>query len=156
MKKTFALLIYKLYELKILLGEFYENFSSSDVVYNNYALKNTVRILTLQEQKHVNFYRQRVKESEAGEEYIIDDEIFSQFEFQIINLKQSLSTYGIRSAGQLIAKAIDIQNKQIFLITSIKEALKPDSSSLMGYILDALLDEERKYLTNLLPFHKLS
>lgn len=156
MKKTFALLIYKLYELKILLGEFYENFSSSDVVYNNYALKNTVRILTLQEQKHVNFYRQRVKESEAGEEYIIDDEIFSQFEFQIINLKQSLSTYGIRSAGQLIAKAIDIQNKQIFLITSIKEALKPDSSSLMGYILDALLGEERKYLTNLLPFHKLS
>ncbi len=84
MKNTFVILLYKLFELKIFLEEFYENLSLSETVIDNYALKNTARILAAEEKKHVDFYRQCVKKSELGEEYIIEEDIMSQIEFHLI------------------------------------------------------------------------
>ncbi len=156
MKNTFVIVLYKLFELKIFLEEFYENLSLSDTVKDNYALKNTARILASEEKKHLDFYRQCVKKSELGEEYIIEEDIMSQIEFNLINLKQTAGSYGIWTSGQLIAKAIDNQNKQLFLITRIKEMLKPGKDSLMDEILNALLLEEQEHLNNLLPFRKLT
>lgn len=156
MKNTFVILLYKLFEMKIFLEEFYENLFLSDTVNNNFALKNTASILASEEKKQLEFYRQCVKKSELGENYIIEDDVMSQIEFYLINLKQTAGSYGIGTAGQLIAKAIDNQNKLLFLITRIKELLKPDTDSLMGNILNALLLEEQKHLNNLLPFRKLN
>jgi len=155
-EKTFTILLYQLLELRIFIEEFYENFSLSDTAKNNYALNNTSWILAAEEKKHINFYRQWVKEAEPEKDYIIENGVFSQFEFQLINLKQSLSSYGIYTAGQLIAKAIDIQNNLIFLITNIRDTLKTDRNFPMNHVLDAILKEEQKFLASLLPFRRLS
>lgn len=156
MKNTFVILLYKLFELKIMLQEFYENLSLNDLVRNNFALNNTARILALEEKKHVDLYRQFVKKSEMSAEYIISDDIMGQVDFYLINLKQSISSYGIVTAGQLIAKAIDTQNKQIFLITRTQEGLNKEMlPQFAGEILNSLLMEEQKHLNNLLPFNKI-
>ncbi|WFR56259.1 hypothetical protein QA584_21980 [Anaerocolumna sp. AGMB13025] len=155
MNNTFVILLYKLFELEIMREEFYGNLSASVLSESNYAFKNTAKILAAEEKKRVDSYRKAVKKSEAEEEYVIDNGIMGEVEYALINLKQSISSYGIITAGQLIAKAIDTQNKQIFLITHILDLLNEKRPSFATEILNTLLQEEQKHLKNLMPFNKM-
>jgi hypothetical protein len=154
MNNTFVILLYKIFELEILREEFYGNLSVSVLADSNYAFRNTAKILASEEKKHVDSYRKAVKKSEAEQEYSIDDGVMGEIEYSIINLKQSISSYGIVTAGQLIAKAIDTQNKQIFLITHILNLLD-ERPSFVTEILNTLLEVEQKHLKNLMPFNKM-
>ncbi len=156
MKNTIVILLYKLLELEISLEEFYENLVLNDFVNSNFALKNTAVILAAEEKKHVDIYRQFVKQAELKEEIIIADSIMGQVDYFLINLRHSINSYGIVTAGQLIAKAIDNENKQIFLITQIMELLKIETMPLFLQEMFAfLLKEEQKHLANLMPFNKM-
>lgn len=155
MNNTFVILLYKLFELEIMREEFYGNLSASVLSESNYAFKNTAKILAAEEKKRVDSYRKAVKKSEAEEEYVIDNGVMGEVEYALINLKQSISSYGIITAGQLIAKAIDTQNKQIFLITHILDLLNEKRPSFATEILNTLLQEEQKHLKNLMPFNKM-
>lgn len=155
MENTFVILLYKLFELKIMLEDFYKNLTINGSEIYNYALKNTAAILAAEGKKQIDSCRKIVKKSEQEEEYIINNDIMGQLDFNIIKLKQSLTSYGISTAGQLIAKAIDIENKQIFILTQIIDMLKSHTPpEFIEESLTVLLKEEQKYLSNLLPFNK--
>ncbi len=156
MKNTIVILLYKLFELEISLEEFYENLSQSEIAGTNFALKNTAGILAVEEKKHVDLYRQLVKEAELKEEFIIIDEIMGQIDYFLINLKQSINGYGIINAGQLIAKAIDNENRQISLISKITDLFKNETPpAFINEIFTFLLNEEQQHLANLIPFNKM-
>lgn len=156
MKNTIVILLYKLFELEISLEEFYENLSQGEIAGTNFALKNTAGILAVEEKKHVSLYRQLVKETELKEEFIIIDEIMGQIDYFLINLKQSINGYGIITAGQLIAKAIDNENRQISLISKIIDLLKNATPPVfINEIFTFLLNEEQQHLANLIPFNKM-
>jgi hypothetical protein len=155
MKNTIVILLYKLFELEICLEEFYENLSQSEIAGKNFALKNTAGILAVEEKKHVDVYRKLVKETELKEEFIINDDIMGQIDYFLINLKQSINGYGITAGGQLIAKAIDYENKLIFLMSQITALLKKVTPpSFINEIFTFLLKEEQQHLANLMPFNK--
>ena len=152
MKNTITDLLRKFLDLGFYLEKFYRHFIDNE----NYALKNTAAILAAEERKHIEIYSDLVKETEARDEYPIEDELMGYVNYLLINMKQSLNNYGITTPGQLIAKAIDNENKQIFLISQIIEmlsdsALPPDIHEIFKF----LLSEEQGQLANLLPFNKL-
>ncbi|MGB8454050.1 MAG: hypothetical protein WCD89_17195 [Anaerocolumna sp.] len=156
MKNTIVILLYKLFELEISLEEFYGNLSQNDNAVNNNALKNVAGVLAAEEKKHVDLYRRFVKETELKEEFVIKDDIMGQIDYILINLKQSINGYGILTAGQLIAKAIDNENKQIFLTTQITDLIKNETPpSFVNEIFAFLLGEEQQHLANLIPFNKM-
>ncbi|QHQ61123.1 hypothetical protein Ana3638_10375 [Anaerocolumna sedimenticola] len=152
MKNTITDLLHKLLDLGYYLEKFYRHFRDNQ----DFALKNTAAILASEERKHIEIYRNIVKEVETKEEYPIEDELMGYVNYLLINMKQSLNNYGIITPGQLIAKAIDNENKQIFLLSQIIEM--SSTAALPPYfheILTFLLKEENNQLANLLPFNKL-
>ncbi|GEM_PF-6502941 len=156
MENTIVILLYKLLELEISLEEFYENLSQNDFVKTNSALKNTADILAAEERKHIDVYRRFVKQTQLKEDYVIHGDIMGEVDYLLVSLKQSIQGYGIVTAGQLIAKAIDYENKQIFLISRIIELLKKETlPPFINEIFVILLNEERKQLANLVPFNKM-
>ncbi len=156
MENTIEILLYKLLELEISLEEFYENLSQSDFAKANYALKNTAGILAAEEGKHIDVYRRFVKEMDLKEDYIIDDHIMGEVDYLLVSMKQAIQGYGIVTAGHMIAKAIDNENKQIFLISRITELLRKEPlPSFINEMFLFLLNEEQRHLSNLMPFNKM-
>ncbi|WMJ89690.1 hypothetical protein [Anaerocolumna sp. MB42-C2] len=152
MKNTNTDLLHKLLDLGFYLEKFYEHFLENQ----NFALKNTAAILVSEERKHIEVYSNLIRDEEAKEEYPIGDELMGYVNYLLINMKQALNNYGIVTPGQLIAKAIDNENKQIFLLSQIIEM--SSASSIPPYfheILTFLLKEENRQLANLRPFNKL-
>ncbi len=153
MKNSIIIILYKLLEAEIFLEDFYGKFAHSDFVKNIYALKNTAIILTDVENKHAQVFKRLIEETESKKTVILDENIMAEVDYILVNLKQSMNSYGITTAGQLIAKAVDNENKHIFLMSHIIKLLKKETS--VSYIKELfvfLLEEEQRHLANLRPF----
>lgn len=154
MKEPILSLLHKLRDLEEYLEDFYRNLSQNEKIKENIALKNTASILALEEKRHAALYQELIKQAEAGETVPVEHEILSRTDYFLITIKQSVSGYGILSAGQLIAMAIDWENKQIFLMNQILDMLKEEAAP--DYILEVfsvLLQEEKRHYENLQPFN---
>ncbi len=154
MKEPILSLLHNLRDLEEYLEEFYRNFSQNEKIKENIALKNTASILALEEKRHAKLYQELIKQAEAGETVLVDQELLTRTDYFLITIKQSVSSYGILSAGQLIAMAIDWENKQIFLINQILDMLNQEAAP--DYILEVfsvLLQEEKRHYENLQPFN---
>lgn len=123
MNGTILTLMEKLLDFHIFFEGFYENRLKNKLMIDDYALKNTAAILKSLESKHCELYRETMN-SYSKYDIPISENIMSEVDFFLITLKQSLSGYGIMNAKQMIANAIDYENKQIFLLSKIIDMLK--------------------------------
>ncbi len=142
----------KLLDFHIFFEGFYENLLKSKLIIDDYALKNTAAILKSLESKHCELYRETIH-SYSKNNIPVSDNILSEVDFFLITLKQSLSSYGIMNGKQMIANAIDYENKQIFLLSKIIDMLaieKPDNDSVT--LMEMLKKEEENNLALLNPF----
>jgi hypothetical protein len=154
MKEPILSLLHKLRDLEEYLEDFYRNLSQNEKIKENVALRNTASIFALEEKRHAQLYQELISKAEGEETIFVDHEILSRTDYFLITIKQSVSGYGILSAGQLIAMAIDWENKQIFLINQILDMLKMKAAP--DYIMEVfsvLLQEEKRHYENLQPFN---
>ncbi len=152
MSGTIVILMEKLLDFHIFFEGFYENLLKSKLIIDDYALKNTAAILKSLESKHCELYRETIH-SYSKNNIPVSDNILSEVDFFLITLKQSLSSYGIMNGKQMIANAIDYENKQIFLLSKIIDMLaieKPDNDSVT--LMEMLKKEEENNLALLNPF----
>lgn len=154
MKYTVKTLLVKILDLEFFFESFYRNLALSQEAQNNFALKNTAVILSMEEKRHGEVCQELIDKN-VGEEHPVTDELLSQVDYLLITLKQSSNSYGILDAKQLIAHAIDSENRQITLFNRILELLKKDKAdSSIVKVFNYLLEEETKHVNNLQAFLK--
>ncbi|MFV0341718.1 MAG: hypothetical protein ACK5JH_02340 [Anaerocolumna sp.] len=152
MNGTIITLIEKLLDYHMYLEGFYDTLLKSNHIVEDYALKNTALVLKSLENKHCVFYKETLA-SYSNRDASVSDKILSEVDFNLINLKQSLNSYGIVNAKQMIANAIDCENKQIFLLSKITDMLEIEGQDEGVVIIMRLLKkEEENNLELLQPF----
>jgi hypothetical protein len=154
MNHTIKTLLVRILDLENFFESFYRNLALSQEAQKDFALKNTAAILSLEEKRHGEVCQELV-DKDVGEDCVITDEILSQVDYLLITLKQSASSYGILNAKQLIAHAIDSENRQITLLNRVLELLRKDNiDSSLEEVFEYLLEEEVKHVNNLQIFLK--
>lgn len=152
MNGTIVILMEKLLDFHIFLEGFYDSLLKNELILNDYALKNTAAILKSLESKHCNLYRETIN-SYANNKAPVSGNILSEVDFSLITLKQSLNTYGIMNSKQMIANAIDCENKQIFLLSKIIDMLSMEFQEKDPIaVMEILKREEEHNLSLLNPF----
>lgn len=152
MSGTIITLIEKLLDFHIFLEGFYEGQLKNEIVTSNFSLRNTAMILKTLETKQCEEYKKTIEVCPI-KETPVSDTILSEVDFFLITLKQSLSSYGIFQAKQLIANAIDCENKQIFLLSKIIDMLSNEAhESHVLEVMRNLLKSEENRLQMLTPF----
>ncbi|BCJ93420.1 hypothetical protein acsn021_09890 [Anaerocolumna cellulosilytica] len=154
MNHTIKTLLVRILDLENFFESFYRNLALSQEAQKDYALKNTAAILSLEEKRHGEVCQELINK-DVGAKHLISDDILSQVEYFLITLKQSANSYGILTAKQLIAHAIDSENRQITLLNRILELLRKDNiDSSLEEVFVYLLEEESKHVNNLQVFLK--
>ncbi|MDF2801538.1 MAG: hypothetical protein K0S61_1441 [Anaerocolumna sp.] len=152
MNGTIITLMDKLLDFHIYFEGFYESLLKNKLIIDDYALKNTAAILKSLESKHCKLYRETI-ESYPKYKTPVSSNIISEVDFSLITLKQSLNSYGIMNPKQMLANAIDYENKQIFLLSKIIDMLKVEIQENDPIdIMEMLKREEENNLELINPF----
>lgn len=154
MKEPILSLLQKLQDLEEFISDFYKNLSQNDRIKENITLKNTASILAIEEKRHEKLLQDLIGKLDNVEAVIVDKELLARADYYLVTMKQALSSFGILTANQLIALAIDWENKQVFLLSQILDMLREEEAP--EYIQEAfqlLFDEEKKHYENLMPYN---
>lgn len=152
MNGTIITLLEKLLDFHIFLENFYDSLLKNELILNDYALKNTAVVLKSLETKHCVLYLETIKEYETLKTPVSGN-VITEVDFSLITLKQSLNSYGILNSKQMIANAIDCENKQIFLLSKIIDMLSMEIQEKESIeVMRMLKREEENNLEILNPF----
>lgn len=152
MNNTITIVVEKLLDFHAFLEGFYDSLLKAEHISENYALKNAAVVLKSLETKHCALYRETI-ETYSGYKTPVSGNIISEVDFSLITLKQSLNSYGIMNAKQMIANAIDCENKQIFLLGKIIDMLSLEIEENEPIaVMKMLKEEEENNLKILEPF----
>lgn len=146
-------LLMKLQDFEHYSESFYTRLSRDQRVDQNFALKNTAVILAAEENRHAHLFQELLDGITDEITIPLDKELVGEVDYFLIMLKQSVLEYGIMSARQLIAQAVDCENKQVFLITKILNTLElQPGTEKLRIVFQQILKEEQQHVQNLQPF----
>lgn len=152
MNNTITIVLEKLLDFHVFMEGFYDSLLKAEHILGNYAMKNTAVILKSLETKHCGLYRKSI-EINSRYKTPVSGNILSEVDFSLITLKQSLNSYGIMDAKQMIANAIDCENKQIFLLGKIIDMISQEIQENEPIeVMKMLKEEEESNLRLLTPF----
>ncbi|PKM93888.1 MAG: hypothetical protein CVU84_13340 [Firmicutes bacterium HGW-Firmicutes-1] len=151
MKQSIIVLFEELMQLEENFSTLYKNISILEGKFDM-SIKNVSSVLSREELRHVEIYQKLIEDLKSKEPILIDVTLINDARGYLLMFKQNLNYTMLKSANEILVFALDLENKNGFILKQILELLLKDeneNSKQLIAIFEELIIEEQKHALNL-------
>lgn len=151
MKKSITVLIEDLMKLEVNFATLYKNIAAFEEQ-ENIKMKNVASILSREELRHVELYKELIKKLNNKPSILIDEELINKAKEHLISFKLNLNSAAGKTPKELLMTALEFEISNGILLKQILEILLTDEqkdSKELVIIFEGLIVEEQKHAINI-------